>query len=168
MKTELTFFQYKTFCSYLWNYQRSWTKKNFWKKIFETESRRTFDEGWDHCKSSFSFSPKEGWNWEYKTTSGTILRASQRVFGYSHQLPEIAFEVEIPEARAKRGRTHYSYLQIALANLPYMRWIQYQKEDTDTKIRIVNILSGKIQSKGGRSEFCWNFMKKKLSIQNFL
>ncbi|NJS41246.1 hypothetical protein HC766_02585 [Candidatus Gracilibacteria bacterium] len=122
-------------------------KEEFLEKIFETESRRTFDEGWDHCKSSFSFSPKEGWNWEYKTTSGTILRASQRVFGYSHQLPEIAFEVEIPEARAKRGRTHYSYLQIALANLPYMRWIQYQKEDTDTKIRIVNILSGKSRAK---------------------
>jgi hypothetical protein len=115
--------------------------ENFWARIARLESGRTFQEGWDFCESSLSFSPRKGWEWKYETTSGTVLRASQ--CAWEEYNAQICCSVIIPDSRDLPGRTHHSYLQIALENLPYFHWGEYCEENSSETIRIMDILSGK-------------------------
>jgi hypothetical protein len=142
----LTAEQLIVFIEWVWNTRLyNFNPENFWIEIARLESERTFQEGWNFCESSLSFSPRKGWEWSYETTSGTVLKASQCAWEeYNEETStQIRCSVIIPDSRDLPGRTHHAYMMIALENLPYFHWGGYCEEDSLESIRIMDILSGK-------------------------
>jgi hypothetical protein len=137
--TNVSFSEFVVFCSYVWNTNLGWTEEEIWSQIAKFESERTFTEDWSYCDSSLSFTPMGGWKWEYKTTSGTILRASQQC-PLNAQEPLINCQVEIPAHRV--GGTHSSYLEVALINLPYLSSEVYSRDCYNWEIKVNNMLTG--------------------------
>jgi hypothetical protein len=98
---------------------------SFWADIAAFEARRVFNPHAGGCYSDLAMSTKGcGFmRWEYITTSGTVLHASewremltQPAPGYpgsecSGELPEPIFQVTIPADRDQPGRHHYEQLR---------------------------------------------------------
>ena len=132
--------QFIVFCSYLWNCPLDWKAETFWANVAQSEINRSFNEGWSYCKSSLKFEASYGFTWEYTTTSGTVLKASQSC-GYNGDEFDIECSVEIPAHRV-HGSTK-PYLELAKAGLPYQCWYDYFYGDSEVSIAIHSIFSGK-------------------------
>jgi hypothetical protein len=98
---------------------------SFWAEIAAFEARRLFNPHAGLCHSDLAMSTEgRGFmRWEYITTSGTVLHASewremlpQPIPGYngpeySWEVPEPIFQVTIPADRDQPGRYHYEQLR---------------------------------------------------------
>ena len=98
---------------------------SFWADIAAFEARRLFNPYSSLCHSELAMSTDSTapMRWEYITTSGTVLHASewremltQPAPGYpgsecSGELPEPIFQVTIPISRDQPGRHHYEQLR---------------------------------------------------------
>ncbi len=128
MKTQLNQEQFANFVGYVWN-NSYWAEKfqgNIWAVIAESEANRSFNDGWGYCKSKLEMCTENGLSWVYETTSGTIFNVTQsRWTNEEGKVDPPTFIVEIPEHRAKSGRTHYDYLQAVLAGIPFLSWGEY-------------------------------------------
>jgi hypothetical protein len=154
MKFTLTLEQFCVFSQWLWNGAGAGfnTEENIWVQIAKKEAHRTFNEGHQYCGSKLQFSPQNGWEWSYTTTSGTDIYISQPVMGYGSDLPEIVIEVEIPGDRAQEGCFHFGYIKAAQANLPYLGTLSLEADDTPEAIAINNIFSGMSKEERKRRE----------------
>lgn len=128
--------QFANFVAEVWN-SEYWKKAalsdiSFWQIIAAKEFSREFQEGWGYCESRLWFSPNEGRNWLYATTSGTILAAHQGSWVDENGVGEICFKVAIPVNR-EGGRHHkmLSYYQ-ENAEAEFFSWatLFYAKEGT--------------------------------------
>jgi hypothetical protein len=129
----LTQKQFAEFCCEIWDnpVYKDWagSHENLWVGIAKKELMRTFNEGWQFCRSELKISP-EGRTWGYETTSGTLLTVEQAVMEYGSQLPEPIFHIEIPPHRAD-GR-HAAILDRVLKGSIYFDWysLYYSVEGT--------------------------------------
>jgi hypothetical protein len=100
------------------------TPQEMWVEIARWESGRVFNPYSELCHSSLAMSTEDGLMvWEYRSTSGTILKAVQHrelltepAPGYpgsqcSDCLPAPCFTVTIPEDRDQPGRYHWKQLR---------------------------------------------------------
>lgn len=81
---------------------------NLWRSLANKELSRVFNEGYPYCESKLVISPsiKE---WEYCTTSKTILRAYQKQIPPYGEYVETSFRVFLPSHR-ENGFT-YRFLE---------------------------------------------------------
>jgi hypothetical protein len=148
MKFELTLDQFLVFSRYLWGPspgQGFNDRENIWVQIAKKEVARTFSDGLPYCPSALQLSQGYGRSWKYRTTSGTEIYLEEKVMDLGSELPKVSVEVEIQNDRAQPGRTHFSYVEVAQAGLPFMEGDQYEEENTPEKIAICNIFSGMSQ-----------------------
>jgi len=87
---------------------------NFWPSVASFEATRRFNPGHSHCPSRLSFSPRDGWEWVYTTTSHTRLEVKQAVFDHGRDLPAPKCTIDIPDGRCADGRIHYDDLMVVL------------------------------------------------------
>ena len=96
---------------------------NLWRSLANKELSRVFNEGYPYCKSRLVISPtiKE---WEYCTTSKTILKAHQEQIPPYSEYAETSFCVLLPGYR-KNGFT-YLFLERLKANPDFVLFPEWE------------------------------------------
>lgn len=121
MKFELTISQFAYFTGSVFNSQlwgEIYSKEDLWQRIFEMESQRTFQEGWQFCPSSLVIQNQRR-SWVYTTTSGTTFKVEDTRWTHDNS---IFIEVDIPDDRCHPGRDHWTSMWQALKGFQFYSW----------------------------------------------
>jgi hypothetical protein len=125
-------YQLEVFLQYLWNTDINFSAESFWAIAARIHENEKLDEQSSAC--SYLSYTKNTWDWEYKTTSNTIIRVNQKLG------EQMLCQVEIPAHRVGPTRTHCKYLKVVEEFLPYFYWSEYSSDETEEHTRVCDIL----------------------------